>query len=195
MPGSSIHPGVFMKRITLAVAAAGLALAAQAQPMSSQRTYVEAGYTAVSYEESSLGGYVKGTPRVLRGLLGYEVNDNVAIEALAGAGLGYSDGDMTGPSTPGLNVKIESLLGVYVTPKVLLVDNLEGFVRLGYAYGRGKVSSDIGSSTDSENSASYGVGMRYHFDRTTFLNVDYMSYLHTSDFKVKGVTVGIGVKF
>ena len=114
---------------------------------------------------------------------------------MAGVGLGYSDADASNQSVPGLKVKIKSLLGVYLTPKTLVVDNLEGFARLGYAYAMGKVTMDTGNSTDSSNGFSYGLGLRYHFDRTTFLNMDYMSYLPNNDFKAKGLTVGVGVKF
>jgi opacity protein-like surface antigen len=184
-----------MKRWVIAGAAACLAAAAQAQTVEPSRTYVELGYSAVSYEENALGYHVKSTPKALRGVVGYEPNDNVALEFMAAGGLGYSDVDVTDQSVPGLKLKINSLYGLYVTPKTRLVDNLEGFVRLGYVHARGTAALGVNSSADTDNGFSYGVGMRYHFDRTTFLNVDYMSYLHNSDYKAKGVTVGMGFKF
>lgn len=184
-----------MKRFAVASVVACMAVAAQAQAVSDKRSYVEVGYTAVSYEENALGYNVKSTPKAVRGVLGYEVNDNVAIEAMAAAGTGYSDVDVTDQSTPGLKFKINAMYGLYVTPKTLLADNLEGFVRLGYAHARGTATLDAITSADSDSGFSYGVGIRYHFDKSTFLNVDYMSFLHKSDYKANGVTVGVGFKF
>jgi outer membrane immunogenic protein len=184
-----------MKRFAVASALVSLAVAAQAQTVADKRAYVEVGYTAVAYEENALGYNIKSSPKAVRGVLGYEVTDNVAIEAMAGAGTGYSDVDVTDQSIPGLKFKINSLYGLYVTPKAVLADNLEGFVRLGYAHARGTATLDAVSSSDTDSGFSYGVGIRYHFDKTTFLNVDYMSYLHKSDYKANGVTVGLGFKF
>jgi len=184
-----------MKRFAVASIVACMAVAAQAQPVAEKRTYVELGYTAVSYEENALGYNIKSTPQAVRGVLGYALNDNVAIEAMAGAGTGYSDVDVTNQSTPGLKFKINSLYGLYVTPKAVLADSWEGFVRLGYAHARGTATLDAISSSDTDSGFSYGVGVRYHFDKSTFLNVDYMSFLHKSDYKANGVTVGLGFKF
>jgi opacity protein-like surface antigen len=184
-----------MKRFALVSVLACMAVAAQAQTVSEKRTYVEVGYTAVSYEENALGYNVKSSPKAVRGLVGYELNDNVAIEAMAAAGTGYSDVDVTDQSVPGLRFKINAMYGLYVTPKAILADNLEGFVRLGYAHARGTATLDALSSSDTDSGFSYGVGIRYHFDKTTFLNVDYMSFLHKSDYKANGVTLGVGFKF
>lgn len=184
-----------MKRFAVASLIICMTVAAQAQTPAEKRIYAEVGYTSVSYEENTLGYNIKSSPQAIRGVLGYELNDNVAIEAMAGAGTGYSDVDVTNLSTPGLKFKINSLYGLYVTPKTNLADNLEGFIRLGYAHARGTASVDALSSSDTDSGFSYGLGIRYHFDKTMFLNVDYMSFLDKSDYRAKGLTVGVGFKF
>lgn len=184
-----------MKRIVIAAVVGLMMAGAQAQAVSGQRGYAEIGYLAVSHEENALGYVVKSTPQALRGVLGYELNDNVALEVMAATGLGYSDADVTASSTSGIQFKINSLYGWYVTPKTQLADRVEGFVRLGYAHVRGTATLQGSSSSDYENGFSYGLGLRYRFDRTTFLNVDYMSYLNKTDYKARGVTVGLGFNF
>ena len=184
-----------MKRVVIAGVTGLLLAGAQAQTVSDHRGYAEIGYMAVSHEENALGYFVKSTPKALRGVLGYEVNDNVALEVMAAAGLGYSDADVTAQSTTGIQFKINSLYGWYVAPKTQLAENVEGFVRLGYAHVRGTATLEGSSSSDYENGFSYGLGLRYRFDRTTSLNVDYMSYLNKSDYKAKGVTLGLGFNF
>jgi opacity protein-like surface antigen len=175
------------------------ALSSQAQALQSIPTanpnYFEIGFTSVKFEEDSMGYSIKTTPDALRGVLGRDLNDNVALEAMFGVGLGRSNIDVSGASLTGANFKINSMYGVYVTPKAVLSDNFEGLLRLGYAYAKGSMSYNGQSASDSDNGFSYGVGLRYHFDKSTFLNVDYMSYLHKSDYKATGYSVGLGFRF
>ena len=188
-----------MKQITIAAALALCALSSQAQSLSivpaANPNYVEVGFTAVKYEEDALGYSIKSSPDAIRGIVGREINENVAIEAMFGTGLGSSSVEANGQDLSGANFKINSVYGLYVTPKTMLANNIEGFLRLGYAYARGTASYNGQSSANSDNSFSYGIGVRYHFDKTTFLNVDYMSYLNKSDYKAEGFTVGLGFRF
>ena len=188
-----------MKRLAIACATTLFALSSQAQGQLQAQpvnpNYVELGITSVKFEEDALGYSIKSTPDAMRGILGREFHDNVAVEAMFGVGLGHTSVDVNGQSLPGANFKVNSMYGLYVTPKAVLTDNIEGFLRLGYAYAKGTVSLNGESAADSDNGFSYGLGVRYHFDKTTFLNVDYMSYLHKNDYKATGLTVGLGFKF
>jgi opacity protein-like surface antigen len=188
-----------MKQLTIASALALCSLSSQAQSLSTvpaaNPNYFEIGFTSVKYEEDTLGYSIKTTPDAIRGVLGREIHDNVALEAMFGTGLGRSSVEANGQDLSGANFKINSMYGLYVTPKTVLADNFEGFLRLGYAYARGTASYNGQSASDSDNGFSYGIGVRYHFDKTTFLNVDYMSYLNKSDYKAEGFTVGLGFRF
>lgn len=178
-----------MKKLAIASTLALAALAAQAQ------TYAEIGYTSVNYEEQALGYTFKSSPKALRGLMGYELSENVAIEGIVAMGMGDANVKVAGQTISGANLQIDSLYGIYVTPKMKLADNFEGFVRAGYASAKGTVSYNGQNSSGSSNGFSYGLGVRYAFDKKTSLNVDYMSYVDKSDAKATGFTVGIGFKF
>ena len=67
-------------------------------------------------------------------------------------------------------------MGVYLKPKVKLNDAIEIFGRVGYARFKGTVSGAGISETASENGFSYGAGLSYAINPTTYLNVDYMQY-------------------
>jgi len=166
-----------------------VAMGAQAQ------TYGEIGYTTVSFDDSSFGSTWKSSPKALRGLVGYELNENLAIEGMIGLGLGNDGIKVKGQNVLGANLKIDNMYGVYITPKVKLANNLEGFVRAGYAHVKGTVSDNGQSSSGSESGFSYGLGARYAFDKNMSLNFDYMSYLDKSNAKATGFTVGVGYKF
>jgi hypothetical protein len=188
-----------MKRLAIASTVALFALSSQAEgqlPLQpANPNYFEIGLTSVKFEEDTLGYSIKSTPDAMRGVLGREIHDNVALEGMFGFGLGHTSVDVNGQSFTGANFKVNSMYGLYVTPKAMLADNFEGFLRLGYAYAKGTASVNGESAVDSDNGFSYGLGVRYHFDKTTFLNVDYMSYLHKSEYKATGFTVGLGFKF
>lgn len=177
-----------MKKITLVSVLALAAIGAQAQ------TYGEIGYTTVSFTDPSSSPTIKTSPKALRGLMGYEISENIAIEGIIGLGLGSDSIKVNGQSS-GANLKINSMYGVYLTPKAKLADNLEGFVRAGYMHVKGTATDSGSSSTSSESGFSYGFGARYALDKNMSLNVDYMSYLNKTDIKATGFTVGIGYKF
>ncbi len=178
-----------MKKFALATTLALAAVAAQAQ------IYGEIGYTNVNYEEPVQGYTFKSSPKALRGLVGYELSENVAIEGVLGMGLGDANVEAAGRTISGAKLQIDNLYGVYVTPKLKLADNFEGFVRAGFASAKGTVSYNGQSSSGTTDGFSYGLGVRYAFDKNTSLNVDYMSYFDKSDAKASGFTVGIGFKF
>ena len=54
----------------------------------SAQMYGEVGYTSVKLEENSYGDNYKSSPSAVRGVLGFEINPNLAIEGMVGLGLG-----------------------------------------------------------------------------------------------------------
>jgi opacity protein-like surface antigen len=190
------NPKETMKtRSTLsALAAVAITTAANAQ------TYGEIGYTSVTAKETVVlngNAYnVKASPTALRGIFGYELNPNLAIEALAAFGLSDATVKVNGISVPGFTMEIDNVVGVYLKPKTKLNDNMEMFGRVGFARAKGTVSAiGVGSESSSANSFSYGAGLSYAINPTTSLNADYMSYLNKDGFKASGFTFGVGFKF
>lgn len=164
------------------------AVAAHAQ------TYGEIGYAAVTYKEQGFGTTVESSPKALRGLIGHEIVENVALEAMAGFGIGESSVVVAGYTTP-ITLKIDNLFGVYVTPKFKMNENITGFIRAGYAYSEGTMSYNGRSQSASTSDFSYGLGARFALDKNTSLSVDYMSYFNKANAKATGLTFGIGFKF
>lgn len=179
-----------MKKFAIASAVALAAIGAQAQ------TYGEIGYTATTAKTNVDGDGIKASPSAIRGIFGYELNPNLAIEGMVAFGMSDATVKFNGQSVPGVKMEIDNAIGLYIKPKTKLNDSVEVFARAGFARVKGTVSATgYGSETDSENSFSYGAGMSYAINPTTALNVDYMQYLNKDGFKVNGFTFGIGFKF
>lgn len=164
---------------------------AQAQTkVQSGPLYGELGYAPVKI---SFAGY-SITPKVLRGMLGYEVNPNLAVEGMLG--LGVSDGSTT---VSGVRVtgEVDHMIGLYLKPKVTVTPELELFARAGIV--RNKVTASVPAAvwtgSDTQSDVSYGLGLAYSINKTTSLVVDCMSYYSKDGVKGNGVTVGVGFKF
>ena len=177
--------------IKLAIASA-LTLAAFS---ASAQMYGEVGVSAVTYEESFQGNKLKSSPVAIRGIFGYEINPNFAVEGLVAFGMSDDDVKLNGNTVARSNFKVDNVFGIYAKPKVKLTPELEGFVRAGFAQSKGTASLNGQSSSASESGFSYGLGLNYALNKTTSLNVDYMSYLDKNESKATGFTFGVGYKF
>jgi opacity protein-like surface antigen len=161
----------------------------------SAQTYGEIGVTSINYEENVSGIKVKSSPMAIRGIFGYEVHPNFAVEGLVGFGIGDDNVKVNGTSVSGAKFKIDSVFGIYAKPKAQLTSELEGFIRAGFARSKGAVSLSGLNSSSSSSSFSYGLGMSYAVNKTTSINVDFMSYLNKNDSKAAGFTVALATNF
>jgi opacity protein-like surface antigen len=151
---------------------------------------------AITAKENIDGDRIKASPSALRGLLGYELNPNLAIEGMVAFGMSDASIKVNGVSEPGLKLKVDNAVGFYLKPKTKLNDQVELFGRVGFARVKGTVSeAGFGSESVTESSFSYGAGFSYAINSTTSLNADYMQYLSKDGFKVNGFTFGVGFKF
>ncbi len=179
-----------MKKIALASAIALASIGAQAQ------MYGEVGYTATTAKQNIDGDGIKASPSALRGILGYELNPNLAVEGMVAFGMSDATVKVNGVSATGVKLEIDNAVGLYLKPKTKLNDQVELFGRVGFARVKGTISAaGFGSESDSDSSFSYGAGFSYAINPTTSLNADYMQYLSKDGFKVNGFTFGVGFKF
>lgn len=178
-----------MKKLLLAAAVALSCAAAQAQ------LSAEIGYAATTIKVSEAGNNGKSSPAAIRGLIAYEFHPNLAFEGMLAFGLSEAGYSLNGRNVPGLNFKIDNIMGLYVKPKMKLSDDFEVFARIGYADLRGKTTAPGYSVSSKDSSASYGVGLSYAIDKTYSVNADYMTYVNKNDTKVNGWTLGVGFKF
>jgi opacity protein-like surface antigen len=177
-----------MKTISVASVLAIAAIGAQAQ------TYGEVGYTSTTFKGGAVGNTQEGSPSVIRAILGYEINPNLAVEGMGAFGISDSTFKYNGERVPGVKLKADNALGVYLKPKMKLSESVEIFGRVGYTRVKGTVSYTDPISSNY-NSFSYGAGLGYAIDSKTSLNVDYMQYINKDGFKINGFTLGVGYKF
>jgi outer membrane autotransporter protein len=193
--------------IALVAAAAALLVAGGAQAQARTATsplYGEIGYTQLKL--TGEGASLK--PNVVRGIVGYNVHPNFAIEGMLAFGAGddsITETQTFGPvtATGTATVKVDHAYGIYLKPKADL-DAVELFGRLGYTQAKLKGTtvvtvSGAPFSSDSDSSSdggfSYGVGANWKFSPTAYVGVDYMHYYKKDGVKAEGFTVGVGFRF
>ena len=163
------------------------AAAAQAQ------VYVEGAIAPLTLKDSE-APVLKAKPTVLTGIVGYEINPNVAVEGLLGLGLNKSSVTVGGTST-NIDAKISTSYGIFVKPKVMVSNEVELFARLGYASSKLKLSTSGASRSETESSFAYGLGGNYYLNKQTYLTASYMSLYSKDGVKATGLSIGVGYKF
>ncbi len=150
-----------MKKIAIASMLVLAGLSAQAQTV-----YGDVAYQMIDADLST-------DPAVLRGIVGYEINPNMAVEGMIG--LSARDGEDT-DFGPAIKAKVDRLVGVYVKPKVKINDALELYGRLGFVSYKVKASAMGFSEIDSGSDLSFGVGASYNITPNLSVNVDFMEF-------------------
>ncbi len=171
----------------LAVTAASFFPAAQAQSV-----YGEVGYSAISLKLAVpvIGLRANANPSMVRGVVGLQLTDGWAVEALGGFHTGTSTytNSNTGIRYKG---KVDQLYGVYLAPKLGL-GPVELYGRVGMA--QTKLSfQGLGSGNDRK--LSYGGGLRLMPTSRLSLSVDYMNYLESGGASVNGYSLSVGLRF
>jgi outer membrane autotransporter protein len=171
-----------MKVIAIATAAASLLLgvAAHAQQVpAAGPLYGELGYSWTQIH----GNGVKATPGAIRGIIGYDVHPNLAVEGMLEGGTGHDTDN-------GITAKLKSSYGVFAKPKYDF-GNTEVFARLGFA------RTNVGLSTGdvTSNDFAYGVGVKYNVTPKVNVGLDYTRLADKDGVKVDGVTLGLGYRF
>ncbi|MFN3495464.1 MAG: hypothetical protein ACK40L_13265 [Hydrogenophaga sp.] len=87
-----------------------------AQGLKNQGLYGEAGLGFLSYKISRIG--FSSRPMVLRGIVGYDLYPNLAVEAMLGTGL--SGGSGTGLYGTAYRASTGAMLGAYAKPRLQL---------------------------------------------------------------------------
>lgn len=189
-----------MKLIAIAAAASAMLLAGGAQAQMARSANAGTAYGELGYSQlkiSEAGTSVK--PGMLRGIVGYNFSDNLAVEGLLGFGVRKDDVTI---GIAGVPVRVEGdvkhMFGVYLKPKAVFGD-FEVFGRLGYAETRLKTTAAAGgvsaSGSDSGSDWSYGLGANFNIAPRAYVGVDYMRYYKKDDVKIDGVTVSVGYRF
>lgn len=172
------------------IAAAVLACgAAQAQTNASP-IYAEIGYSLLHADVGSNGLDIGA----VRGIVGYELHPYLALEAMLAVGV--TDDRTKALFLERVKLKMEHAYGLYIKPKLQVTDSLQLFGRVGYAESKFKATREgYGSDSDSDHDVSFGIGLNYAFSKAMYGTLDYTRYYDKDDFKVNGLTFGVGYKF
>jgi opacity protein-like surface antigen len=171
-----------MKKFLAFSALALSAFATQAQ------TYGELAYVAATIKDSD----TKISPSAVRGTVGYEYSPNLAFESALI--LGAKSDSLVG-NLATVKIKFDPSIAFLVKPKMKLTNDLEIFAKVGYGRIRISASSQSESAKAADNHVVYGMGLTYSINKSTSLNLDYISYNSEDSTKINGLGVGLGYKF
>lgn len=146
----------------------------------SKLLYGELGYTEMDLKLSGAPGYSSDN-ETLSAILGYKFHPNVSGEVFLADGISSSD--------------IGNSYGLFVKPNMMLTDKVELFGRLGYVSTKVEVSRGGVSVSDRDSSFAYGAGFNYLFTDSFYGQFAYTSFYDKDNDRVKGYTVGVGMRF
>ncbi|MBB3197119.1 porin family protein [Roseateles terrae] len=173
-----------MKKIAFIAAALLSTGLAQAQ---NSPFYVDAGYSFMQLHTSDPD--TKKGLGALRGMAGWEVHPNLALELMLAAGVSdakYSDGS---------KIKLSHSLGVFAKPKFAVTDQIEVFGRAGWTRTRLKVSDGSNSVTDHGQDLAWGLGASYKIMPGWSASLDYTRYYDKNGGNISGIGVNVGYRF
>lgn len=170
------------------------------------RDYFALHYSAITYEDTSLGESLEFKPTALVARMGSFINRYLAIEARFGFGLSDDAITTSGNSTllgaysGNIGYDIKNLFAVYAVGNLSVTDRFDLYGLLGYS----SVDADISfglttakygvsslSGNDTENGLSYGFGAAIEIMKNRSLNIEYISYLDKDEFTLGGVNLGV----
>ena len=136
----------------------------------------------------------------VRAIVGQQFSPNWAVEGMLGLGM---DDDTKTVVVDNISakatVKMNNFMGVYLRANTHLTPDLEVFGRAGFARMNLRTTVVAGNMSErtnfTDNSFSYGVGMNYNLNKTTYLGLDWMRYNTDGKSKVEGVALTAGYRF
>ncbi len=159
------------------------------------QVYGELGYTSASVWYELFDSKTEFSQKALRGVVGYELTPNLAVEGQATFGVGNNSMKDDGQTVPDTKARLDSVFGVYVKPKTKLGDKVEVFGRVGNSRNRISTTEAGVGTTYSDTAVSLGAGLSYALTPAASLNIDYMQSLQTDLTRSSGLTIGVGYKF
>lgn len=176
-----------MKKMTLSLALALLASVAQAEDW-----YAGVQYSAINAELEFGGRSADGDANTLNFLVGYQLNDRIAIEGLVGGS--FADpGDKSN-----LDVEVKSIAALSFVGSVPLIDKLNLYAKLGAAH----IEAEDNSNDNADGSGlTYGVGTAFDITEQVTVHLEYVKYpkIEYSDFDIdidsSAVSLGFYARF
>lgn len=120
------------------------------------------------------------------GKLGYEINDYLSIEGLAGTGI--SDGT-TGSGATSTELSVDHILGIHLKAKYSLGNEFKIYGLVGYSEVKLTANTSTATATDSTSDTSFGAGVTYNLNNDSAISLDYVNYIDKSFLELNGLTL------
>jgi Outer membrane protein beta-barrel domain len=172
-----------------------LAVLALSANLAQAQWYGEIGVTPLSVKSTVDGNTLKSQPTMAGVVLGYEFHPNFALEGMAATNLDADTISLNGADVAGTSLKVKRAYGFFLKPKAMVTPELEVFGRLGWI--ESKTSGQVNgyNLTDTDDDLAYGLGINYHFNKTTYGSLGYTSFYDKQGARTRGATLAVGMKF
>jgi opacity protein-like surface antigen len=151
--------------------------------------YAGANITQIGYKED---GFATVEPIAVAFKLGKQFSPNFALEGRIG--LGVADDDIDVGGIP-VSLEVDNYYGVYGKAILPLSETASVYGLLGFTRGKLTISANGFSQSDSDSDLSFGLGAEFTVAPTAFVSVEWARLLKGDDYKVNGISLGIGFKF
>ena len=136
----------------------------------------------------------------MRVVLGQKIHPNLSVEGMLGTGLGDDSKTVViNKINVKSTVKVSNFMGAYLRAHTHLTPEVEVFGRAGFARMNLRATVVAGNMSEktetTDNSFSYGLGMNYNLNKTTYVGLDVTRYNTEGKSKVQGVSLTAGYRF
>lgn len=154
--------------------------------------YADGGYTHITTDVDTGAGSADIDLGAISGRVGYTLNPNFAVEGELAVGVNDEEATQ-GAVTASLGLNY--LVGAYGKAQVAVAENVNLFARAGIVNAELEAEvTGLGSASDSETGAGYGVGGTVDVAENIYVRGDYTRY-DIDDVEADAFTIGVGVKF
>lgn len=158
-----------MKALLIAASAAALSLSAPVMAHAEASLYGTLGYANVDIDPVKLGA--------VQGRLGVDFTPNVGLEGELSLGI-------SGDDDLGVAVDLNNTYGLFLVGKFPVTENIDLFVRGGFASGE----VDVAGTSVSDDGGAYGIGAQAFFTDNDGVRLDYTRYSFGGDADVWSVS-------
>ncbi len=183
------------KGVSMKIKSIGLAALVLSAPLAQAQWYGEIGLTPLSVKATVDGNTLKSQPTVAGVIVGYEFHPNLALEGIAVTSVDPDTIRLNGSEVADSSLKVKRAFGFFIKPKVMLTPEWELFGRLGSIENKTKAQYGSLSATQTEHDLAYGIGLNYHFNKTTYGSLGYSSFYDKQNTTARGATLAVGMKF
>ena len=159
-------------------------------------------YAGLQYGASDIS--IKGVsedfgPGLIMGRFGKFHNDNFALEARLGFGIGSENQPVTGTADRVI-LDMGSIAGIYGVGHYNFNSKASIYGLVGVSYAEGNTfiqtpTSRSGATNQKSNGASFGIGADVRVWKNVGLNLEYVSYVSNSDFDVRALGIGVVIGY